>query len=321
MIAFGLTVAGAVAIHKLWPTSRMRAPAVPSSPPDTALVAIDARNHGFAIDVPGTIQIDGASFEMGSHPDEIEAAIAMCHDVDRESVADCERDREIYMREQPRHVTLSAFNLDAREVTVAEFVAWLDTRPRSTPPRAYPGVQLGATYAVANGWSDRPIAGVSWREALRYCEDHGGALPTEAQWELAARGVGRRAFPWGDRPPRDCDGVIFAREPNHRCAANHDAQSAPVGTAPDDVTPEGVHDLGGNVSEWTLDAATVRPTCQTACVDPVATGAPTDKHVVRGGNWFGNTTWLRSAGRSEVRGDDAHDNIGFRCVQTRGTKR
>ena len=89
----------------------------------------------------------------------------------------------------------------------------------------------------------------------------------------------------------------------------------PVEAAPRDVTPDGIHDLGGNVAEWTSDAAGTRPRCSGPCENPHIDGDDTAKRVVRGGSWTGFIAWMRGAARSVLEPGSARTNIGFRCAR------
>ncbi len=258
------------------------------------------------------VRIAGATFEMGSTDLEISAALAYCRDVDHQR-NNCNDEKELLAQEQLRRVTVAAFELDRYEVTVAELVAWLAVNP--LPDRAFPNVRLDPETKVARVVPDRgqlASAGVTWDEARRYCEAVGKRLPNEAEWELAARGVARRLYPWGNQPP-SCTTAIFARQLDRTCWLGNPNDAAPVGSAAGDVTPEGVFDLGGNVSEWTADASGERPTCSGPCVDPKVTDGIA--RVVRGGSWGSFSGGLRAAGRFALKPTAARTNLGFRCAR------
>ena len=168
------------------------------------------------------------------------------------------------------------------------------------------------------GYATRPVTQVTWLAAQRYCAAHGQRLPTEAEWEYAARPRPGDRFPWGSDPPR-CDGVVFGRLPEQECAGRG-AEPAPVGSSPQDRTAQGIQDLAGNVAEWVQDRFVERyPDCGSACTDPTVQDGPPGPplRVFRGGDWAQVAVILRSAGRGRWRQDEALQNVGFRCVTPR----
>lgn len=295
----------------------------------------------------GTAFVPGRLFTMGSTAQEIQSAFEVCKYVAK----DC--NLEEFEREQPlRKVKVNDFYIDKYEITNQQYANWLNLGQRPILARngrlvesqgellidLYPehsGMEhRSSRFTVRPGRERHPAVQVSWLGARLYCQDRGMDLPTEAQWELAARGVtedGRtHAYPWGDEPP-SCDGVVVARYRGGACAAAG-AGTLSVGTAAQDVSPQGVHDLAGNVREWVLDRFLLRyPSCQD-CQNPVAgwampsarsaarageSAAPQEEgaaHAVRGGNWLQNPTSARAAGRS--RHSYLAAGIGFRCAHT-----
>ena len=263
---------------------------------------------------PAMVRIAGATFEMGSREDEVRAAHAMCRQVEYRSVLKCTKERELLAFEQLRRVTISPFDLDRDEVTVAEYVEWLNRAP---PPDAkliaLPCIEFTAgKFAVQSGRGRFPIVGASWTSARAYCAFRTKRLPTSAEWELAARGADRRMFPWGAAMP-DCESVVYGRRDGLGCQYTG-VEAAPIGSGKRDVTPDGVRDLGGNVSEWTEDAWGDRPTCDGPCVDPRVDGPATSHRVLRGGNWTGWIGWTRGAALAEIEPDAIRTFIGFRCA-------
>jgi formylglycine-generating enzyme required for sulfatase activity len=173
----------------------------------------------------------------------------------------------------------------------------------------------GGALAVTPGQERSPATGVTWDGARLYCASRGKRLPTDAEWEYAARGRTHRRYPWGDAPPA-CDGAIFGRVKDLACAALPHGPGD-VGAATQDRTAEGVHDLFGNASEWVEDAyvAPYLPGCG-ACKDPVV--APTgreadDERVVRGNSWMVSLFGMTSA-RTRWRRGGSTAGIGFRCA-------
>ncbi|MEZ4313456.1 MAG: SUMF1/EgtB/PvdO family nonheme iron enzyme [Polyangiaceae bacterium] len=281
------------------------------------------------------VYLPGGTFRMGSTPAEIDAECARLG-------AGCRRD--LIEREQPpREVTLSPFYLDVNEVTNADLAAWLENAAhllivepdpdqdgmlRYVKTREggllavdlYPG-QTGiqvreGKFEVRPGFERKPAIQVTWDGARLYCSARGKRLPTEAEWEFAARGSVPRRFPWGDDPPR-CDGTVFGRAPDGACP-DKPAGPQDVGTSPQDRTPEGVLDLGGNVGEWVADQFVLShyPPCGD-CADPkVEEPAPLtdDLRIFRGGSWSAAEQSSRTTTRSRWKRTDLTTGLGFRCA-------
>jgi eukaryotic-like serine/threonine-protein kinase len=275
------------------------------------------------------------SFTMGNTPQEMEALEATCTD----DIPNC---RIIMEREQPaRRVKLKEFFIDEREVTNAEFADWLTVNPSQLKVendddgtqrfvrdlqgallvdlwKQGSGLELQGhkQFRARKGMERVPVVQVTWTAALAYCKSRGKRLPTEAEWERAARGLTNRKYPWGNEKPR-CDGVVFSRGEGGACAALP-AGPQPVDGAPQDVTPEGIRGMGGNVSEWVFDAFTLAyyPPCGT-CEDPkvdAPPGSPDGEwRVIRGAS-FSTQILVRSTGRGRWKGQEAATGLGFRCA-------
>jgi formylglycine-generating enzyme required for sulfatase activity len=150
--------------------------------------------------------------------------------------------------ERPAHrVSLDPFYIDALEVTNTQYSAYLHKRswrvPRVDDGFASWNRWTGAQFPA--GFGDHPVVGVWWADAQAYCSWRGDRLPTEAEWEKAARGKDARPFPWGDEYVTG-DANIAADDDGY-------VRTAPVGSFAGDSTPDGVRDFGGNVSEWVQD--------------------------------------------------------------------
>jgi formylglycine-generating enzyme required for sulfatase activity len=174
------------------------------------------------------------------------------------------------------------------------------------------------------GREKHPINCVDWKMASTYCAWRKARLPTEAEWEFAARGSSQRTFPWGDDPPSktrlnacgsEC--VAWGKENEQAMQLMFDGDdgfpaTAPVGSFPDGKSSAGVLDLAGNVWEWTADW--YAPYTADDATDPKgpATG---DKRVVRGGAFNGwMADWLKPAWRWKSGPDTYNHAIGFRCA-------
>ncbi|WP_224371819.1 bifunctional serine/threonine-protein kinase/formylglycine-generating enzyme family protein [Hyalangium versicolor] len=287
----------------------------------------------------GMVRLPGGSFRMGSTPEEIGTE---CARLPGGCTADARRRLE---RELPaREVTVSSFQLDAYEVTHAQFAAFLsrvspsldvredrdDHRPRFVYDRAsglllvdlYPrasGLErtTEGLFSVRPGMENKPVVQVTWDGASRYCQFLGKRLPTEAEWEFAARGVQRRTYPWGEDAPR-CEGVVFGREAGAGCEQLK-GRREDVGAGARDVTSEGIHDLGGSVGEWVQDAFTLPyyGACGD-CVNPRAAEphvpVAEDLRLFRGGASTTNALLSRGATRSRWKRGDVQEGIGVRCA-------
>jgi formylglycine-generating enzyme required for sulfatase activity len=284
---------------------------------------------------PGMVAIPGARFRMGTQRD---AALSMYEDCGEQSGAACGDDFEssAFARQLPeREVRVARFWLDAREVTNQAFAAWLDASKAQLTVRRWdhPGVLLRdpnqrAIAAVSDGESSspppcrirfadlryEPVPGqaslpathVSWYGADAYCRAQGQRLPSEQEWELAARGPSGRAYPWGDAEPDGCFGVAHASN-DPRCPGRRGGP-APVGTSATDRTPEGVYDLGGNVSEWTSTPFQAsRPADEKAC-------ARSGCRIARGGSYGDLRVWLHPVIRSRFDAETVDELVGFRCA-------
>ena len=222
---------------------------------------------------------------MGSTPDDIKYAIALCRKEPRGDDV-CEK---LFGNEIEAHeVTLSAFFIDRTEVTVGAYRRCVELGRCSAPPYA-----SGATRFDR---SDYPVTLVSWDDADEYCRFAGGRLPTEAEWERAARGAAGRRFPWGN--------VYNKSLANHGAFALDDtddsdgfAELAPVGSFPLGRTPDGIDDMAGNVEEWVADAlddAAQYP--KTSEVNPKGTGNGVFR-IARGGGLQGPMAGIGAARR------------------------
>ncbi len=211
--------------------------------------------------------------------------------------------------EKPVHqVYLDAYYLDKYEVTVKQYAKFLEATGFNGPPM-WPTMDQPSH-------QKRPIVNVDWSDASNYCEWAGKRLPTEAEWEKAARGTDGRIYPWGNEPPNTLRANYGQEKWN-----NHDAL-VPVGQLKDGKSPYGIYDLAGNVWEWVSDW--YDPDYYTTSPPQNPKGPKNGKYrVLRGGSWDLAPEHLRSTRRdfnvplAPTYESPAYRNFnsGFRCAK------
>jgi formylglycine-generating enzyme required for sulfatase activity len=214
--------------------------------------------------------------------------------------------------EQPIHtVALDSFWLDRTEVTNGQYERCVDSG--ACDPPTFSDSRTRAAYYGHADYADYPVVKVGWYDAKAYCEWAGVWLPTEAEWEYAARGSDGHMYPWGNGEP-DCEKANFWHG-EEGCARD----TAAVGSYPVDVSWCGAYDLAGNVSEWVADVYGEYPSERQ--VNP--TGALAGRYrVIRGGSWFNNAFTMRGANRdrdppfSPYAPGRGFYSLGFRCAKS-----
>jgi formylglycine-generating enzyme required for sulfatase activity len=199
---------------------------------------------------------------------------------------------EVAVDTMPRHrVDLKGFWIDRTEVTVADYRAFI----AATGHRAFPDW----AYESGPPRPDHPVIGVAYADAAAYCAWRGKRLPTEAEWEKAARGTDGRLYPWGDtwEPDRVAYDTPDQRGPD------------PVASHPGNVSPYGALDMAGNVLEWTDSWYEAYP------------GSTLERRsfghtyrVLKGGSWETEPVYVRSASRFAVVPEIGQPSFGLRCV-------
>jgi len=209
--------------------------------------------------------------------------------------------------ELPLHtVYLDTYYIDRTEVTNAEYAQCVASGP-CRPPR-WSSSRAGRAYYGTDTYFDHPVILVDWYRARNYCEWRGRRLPTEAEWEKAARGSNdTRRFPWGNEAA-DCTRANF--DPGDYCVGD----TSPVGSYPDGASPYGVLDMAGNVQEWVADWYLSSYYTVSPYSNPTGPATGIDK-VLRGGSWWSyHGYWLRVAYRDNTYTAYAGWSIGFRCA-------
>ena len=252
-------------------TSSSSSVAPPTQPPTSSSVneiAVKLQPTIVGKDLAPMVLIPKGKFWMGSRKD----------------------DEYSYHDQVPRHeVNLAAFYINIYEVTTSRCNQFMKATNRRAP----------------NYWEqvdpsrdgNKPVVGITWRDAKVYCEWAGGRLPTEAEWEKAARGTDDRKYPWGDYEPwsnselsKSIVNLFGEREDSY-------SETAPVGSFPDGASPYGVLDMSGNVAEWTRQLESV-------------------SRVVRGGSWANTPISVRASNRGSIGANaDRSEFVGFRCAQ------
>ncbi len=205
--------------------------------------------------------------------------------------------------ELPVHkVYVGAFFMDKYQVTVAQYARFLESTHQDSPP------EWTAMNKQTN--QSRPVANVDWVDADAYCKWAGKRLPTESEWEKAARGTDGRVYPWGNEPP-----TRFHANSGKEVWNNHSALS-PVGTFEEGKSPYGIYDMAGNVWEWVSDWYDPEYYKTSPPQNPSGPRRGSQK-VVRGGSWGSNgITDLRASDREIHVPSFRGFGTGFRCAKT-----
>ncbi len=224
--------------------------------------------------------------------------------------------------ETPRQVSVATFRLMRHEVSNRLFAGFVAETGRVTDPEAsgfgyvwdrrwrrVPGAQWRHPEGPGtdlSGKAEHPVVQVSARDSAAFCTWYGLRLPSEVEWEFAARGRDRRRYPWGDGHPDNSDpnhsnlgyanfGTVLCCAPD---ASDGYLRTAPIGSYPMGASPHGLLDMAGNVWEWTGSRFPDRP----------------KEVVLRGGGWGNDPYCLRVSYRHGNPADIGLDMVGFRCA-------
>lgn len=257
------------------------------NPMDNALIVfVDEGNFIMGVDPGGTTPEENPNFSGPEYPEKV--------------------------------VYVDSFWIYQTEVTNAMYRACVEANFCDEP--ISPGSYLSNSYFEDDKYDDYPVVNVEWRQAATYCDWSGGRLPTEAEWEKAARGPDGNKYPWGNSDPADyqtnlCDSncTFFTNSTfiMDWIDDGHDGP-APVGTYPLGKSYYGVLDLSGNVWEWVFDWFQV--SYSRLPLDNPNGPASGSRKVIRGGSFINNIEDVRALTRESWDPQNATTAIGFRCV-------
>jgi formylglycine-generating enzyme required for sulfatase activity len=268
------------------------------------------------------VDIAGGQFNMGTTPGEVAVAVRDCQDRDGGACEPAMAQDAI-----PQHtVAISPFQMEGTEVTYEQYINFLNNYigagGHANGCDGQPCVATGnesdtsnitfdsANYDVPDVINNLPIVEVTWYGAKAYCEALGRRLPTEAEWERAARGDDGRIYPWAN----DWDA---SRAWTNRSAPDNGEEGGPVAvdSFPLGASPYNVLNMAGNVAEWVSDWYDESYYFQAEAMQPDPQGPPLgDEKVVRGGSWDAVPFFARTMHRQSHRPGDPAAWIGFRCA-------
>jgi formylglycine-generating enzyme required for sulfatase activity len=269
------------------------------------------------------LQVAGGQFVMGTTAAEVNTAVEFC--VSQGARCTPAMGEDAF----PQHnVTLSAFQMERSEVSYSQFMAFMNYLQQQRgsanvhrngcfgQPCMFTNLESqtssvqydSISYDVIDVVSNLAMTEVTWFGARAYCEAIGRRLPTEAEWERAARGDDGRIYPWG----ANWDPALAAsnRPPEGVTASKVDVNAYPLG-----ASPYGILNMAGNVSEWVSDWYDVRFYGRVEATAPDPVGPPSGTtRVIRGGSWDNPPFFLRTIHRQDFDPVDGTPFIGFRCA-------
>ena len=315
-------------IQALVPANVTETPSVekPATPPSSKLKPIDTRIR--PADRMTMVYVPAGEFEMGN------PGIQWMWSG---SLFDNDLNLQVFIDESPQHIVyLDAYWIDQTEVSVAMFRTFVEATGYETtaerdgwgaPYKARPEEEEwphvpGTTWQHpqspdSSASEDHPVVQVSWEDATAYCEWAGGKLPTEAQWEKAARGTDDRLWPWGTSYDGNrgsfCDAQCPVERWKQETYDDGYALTAPVGNFPSGASPYGALDMAGNVWEWVADWYGENYYAYSPSENPTGPSYATER-TQRGGAWYDNGSWVRTTVRHSTPPQTRADDLGFRCA-------
>ncbi|WP_447972773.1 formylglycine-generating enzyme family protein [Nitrospira sp. Kam-Ns4a] len=208
--------------------------------------------------------------------------------------------------EQPEHkVWVDAFYLDKYEVTNGRYEKFMEETGHAMPKF---WEQLDLTVH-----SELPVIGVSWQDAKAYCEWAEKRLPTEAEWEYAARGTDHRRYPWGNAAPND-QLANYGKKWSHKF---YNDRLEPVTSHEAGKSPFGIYNMAGNVFEWVADWYEIKYYRRSPERNPTGPSEGELK-VMRGGSWNFASEYLRTTSRMQMKPIEREADLGIRCARNVG---
>ena len=253
---------------------------------------------------PARVRIAAGWFTMGSDADDLARALRTCQQV-WPGAGECNPD--MFEDERPaRRVHVQAFAIDRTEVSHAAY------RRCVAAGKCYPA---GSSETDARiGLAEHPVVQIDWEQARNYCRFVAGDLPSEAQWEFAARGTSKRQFPWGELWN---DRLANHAEPEStQTPVDGYRYAAPVDSFPDGKSFFGLRNMAGNVWEFVLDRYAGPYSTQDSRIDPTGASSGSER-VIRGGSWRSASHTLRASYRAHMPASEARPDVGFRCAYPR----
>ena len=241
------------------------------------------------------VHIPASEFIMGLTPDQAELFLALCEE--------CEED-DFYPSMPAHRVYLDSYWIYLTEVTNKMYRLCVSAGECNRPVKS--GSQTRSNYYGNPDYDNFPVVFVSWYDAERYCSWAGGRLPTEAEWEKAARGRNGRLFPWGDQAPNTSLTNTYP----------YNGDTTKVGSYPNGASPYGVLDMVGNVYEWIADWYRLDYYQSSDVRNPLGPQAgESGRRCVRGGSWGWGVPFASSAFRDWWEPGESGSGVGFRCVK------